>query len=161
MKNLLILVLCLFSMGAIAQKKGLPQQVNDSLIFRYPDASDIKFRKQKDDFRIKFDNKGSKISSVYDANGNWKESVTTIEDENIPENVSKSINKKYPGGSITGLSLLEDNSGKQVYQAKVNTEKFYYNLELDSSGKILKTEQVKKEAPPSYDSSESKDDGGE
>ena len=149
MKNILIIGLCFFSLGLWAQPKGLPVNVYDSLMFKYPDATDLKSKKQKDDFRIRFENKGIKITSIYDAAGNWKESVSILKEENIPDNIKKSIKKKYTEGFISSVNLVEDNKGKIIYEATVDTEKYLINLELDNNGKILKTDQVRKETPSS------------
>ena len=157
--TLFAVLLCL-TMGLSAQRKQLPPAVSDSLVYRYPDASDMSFSKRKDQYRIKLRNEGVKTTAVFDESGNWKSTESLYLNEQIPEKVQKTVAKKYPKGSFKSALLKETSEGLYTYEVTVDTERVTYYLELDKAGKIVKTSQSEKSGGDSERSYSTSDDGG-
>lgn len=157
--TLISALLCL-TMGLSAQKKQLPPAVNDSLVYRYPAAAEMSFSKRKDLYKMKFRNEGVKTTAFFDDNGNWKRTESIYLNEQIPEKVQKTVTKKYPKGSFKSALLTETSEGVFLYKVTVDTEKVTYYLELDKTGKIVKTEQSEKSSGNTERSNNSSDDGG-
>lgn len=147
MKKLIFFALILLTtLDVAAQKKELPATVKDSFFSKYPDASDIKHKKQKNSYRIKFVNEGLKITSMYDLEGNWENSEYVLSKENIPGKISKTIIKKYPNGSFRNARVTEISTGEVNYEIAVDTDKFTYFLVLDKDGKIVESKKVSNES---------------
>jgi len=155
MRKLFVIIFCFSPAILLGQKKDLPVMVKDSLMHKYPAATGIKSKKQKDNFRIRFENNGIKTVSIFDASGNWAETESTLKNEDLPEKVSNSVKKKYPQGIISSANLKETSSGMFLYYIMVDTEKSIFNLELDRNGKIIGTKQIRKETVPDSQDRES------
>ncbi|MFC2087653.1 hypothetical protein ACFLSA_05800 [Bacteroidota bacterium] len=84
MKNLIIIVMCLISISLYANKKELPSPLRESFTQKYPEASDIKYKMQKEDYQVKFNNQGIKTISLFDGHGNWIQTVSVLKNDNIP-----------------------------------------------------------------------------
>ncbi len=145
-KLVLFCLLSAIAVGSMAQKKGLPALVNESFLKKYPNATEVKSKKQKNSFKIKFNNQGVKTTSDFDFDGNWNKSESILKINAIPDIVKKSIEKKYPNGSFNTALLTETSDGKYFYQVTVDTEKLTFDLELDKAGKITKTDKIVKES---------------
>lgn len=146
-KTVLFSILLTLSIGLLAQKKEMPAQVNEAFQKMYPNATEVKHKKQKSSYKIKFNNQGDKSTSIFNMEGNWEKTEILLMKERIPETIRQSIVKKYPKGSFNSAKLTETSEGKHYYEVSVDTDKFTYNLELDKSGKIIKTDKIAKESP--------------
>lgn len=152
-----MLLLIAISTSIIAQKKELPSPVKESFLEKYPNATEIKHNKQKKAYKIRFNNEGNKTTSVFDFDGNWKRTESILKDDAIPEKVKKSIQKKYPNGSYSNVTLTETSEGEFLYKVIVDTDKATFLLDLDKSGKITKTSKRTNDTPATQ---ESDNDGG-
>ncbi|SRR6056297_974449 len=147
MKKLIFFAaILLATLDVAAQKKELPAAVKDPFYSKYPGALEVKFKKKKDAYRIRFVNEGLKITSLFDQEGNWEHSEYILSKENIPDKISKTIIKKYPKGSFRNAQVTETSTGGIDYEIAVDTDKFTYFLVLDKDGKIVETKKVSNES---------------
>ncbi len=66
----------------------------------------------------------------------------------IFKNIKKNLlEKRYPQGSYPFVILKETKTDDLIYKVQVNTDKFYFYIEMDKNGKITKTEKFIIETP--------------
>ena len=138
MKKIFFLIALLGYISIQAQTKT-PSAVTTAFAKQFPDAANIKWGKENaKEYEAEFMLRCTKMSANYDLQGNWKETETERQVKNLPEAVVKSINRKYPGATISGASKTESPGGKIIYEADVKVDGKKKEAKLFEDGKFVK-----------------------
>lgn len=146
--------------NATAQRKLLPDTILYAFSEKYPTATDVKYKAKKVDYQIRFIDEEHQRAAIYSYLGRWIRTETTLKKKEIPEKVNNVLEMKHPNGYYTSGIMIELSNGRKYYQASLDSPNAILSIEIDESGKILKTEKHEKQKIPPLPKT-SKTDGGE
>lgn len=118
------------------QEGQVPQEVKSAQEKRFPGIK-VKWSKEEKDFEAEFTKDGKKMSTVFGANGTWKETETNIKVSDLPKAVTDYMTKTAKAKSIKEAAIVSKADGSTVYEAEANGKDYVF----DATGKFLKAEK--------------------
>lgn len=150
-KNILFYISCLLLVtGSVwAQDiapKDVPEAITASFSAKYPDATEVKWKKNKSGkFEADFRQSGKKAEAKFMADGTWDSADKRIDAKDLPETVSSYLQKNYASHKIDQIEWKEDrDASKNVYEVKLKKDKSEIELVFNADGKFLKKKDNKK-----------------
>ncbi|SFF20233.1 Putative beta-lactamase-inhibitor-like, PepSY-like [Nitrosomonas sp. Nm166] len=127
-------------------KHQVPQSVLEAFEKAYPDAKEVEFEKEmiegKAVYEVEYKENNSKYEILYDSDGVILQKEETIDVKALPEPVVRAIFKEYPRATIEEAEKVMKPDGMVTgYEVEIKADGKKLELELDTQGKILKTEQ--------------------
>ncbi len=135
---------------------GLPQNVRNSFITLYPDASNVSYTHfdaatapidwelagwtalGTNDYVVTFDQGNQKYYAWFDANGAWVGTAYAVNATMLPLAVSNLLREKYDAYTIESIQR-ESWKDKSAYEIKLkSTDDTKVKLLVDASGNIIK-----------------------
>ncbi|MFC2079914.1 PepSY-like domain-containing protein [Bacteroidota bacterium] len=144
MKHIFLIALLITGTVVNAQRNTLPERVKTTFEEKYPDAEKVKIRTIKDHYNIRFILNEKPSLTVYEKEGAWVKTETRLTKGELPAMVINAIDKKYSKGTYNKAVYCEQSEGGDFYQVEVDTPGAIFYLEIDHSGKMLKTEKIEK-----------------
>ncbi len=144
MKNLSILfLLFLFVFPAMGQghehqKVTVPETVLKTFQKDFPQAKDVEWGKEEDEFEAEFKINGVETSANYDQSGNRTELEVDIKNSELPASAMNYIKEKYSGYQIKESARVTDNKNVMTFEVQVKSGKEKKELVFDKDGKFLK-----------------------
>lgn len=123
--------------------KDVPASVKSSLEKNYS-VKDADWDKEGENYEASFEQKGTEISIVFDANGSILETEREIKKSELPIAIQNTLKKDYAGFEIEEAARIET-KGVITYEAEVEKGKMFLDLVFDANGKLLKKEIIDKE----------------
>ena len=152
--TVLTLLACSSVTGASEERelssKEVPQPVHEAFQKAYPAAKEFKYEEESADgkpaYEVKFKDQGKKIDVLYSADGALIETEEHIKISELPEAVIKVIKKEHPHAKLKEAEkIIKPDGTIRAYEVEFTSEKKQLELEIDTSGVILKTETKEKE----------------
>ena len=134
-----ILVTFLIASGQVnaseeVSKHQVPKTVLEAFDKAYPNAKEVEFEKEMIE--------GKEYEILYDSDGAILQKEETIDVKSLPEGVVQAIFQAHPKATIEEAKKVMKHDGTATgYEVEIKTEGKELELELDTYGKILKTEQ--------------------
>jgi uncharacterized membrane protein YkoI len=127
-------------------KHQVPKAVLEAFEKAYPNAKGVEFEKEmfegKMAYEVEYKENGREYELLYGADGSVLQKEENIETQVLPELVSQAITKAYPKGKVKEAEKVVTPDGTITgYEVEIKSAGKELELELDSSGKILKTER--------------------
>lgn len=127
-------------------KPQVPKVVIEALEKAYPEAKDVEFEKEMLDGKVvyeaEFKLNNSEYEVLFDADGRMLQIEETLDVKALPEPLIQAISKAYPNATIEDAEkVTKPDETFSVYEVEIKNEGKKIELELDASGKILKSEQ--------------------
>ncbi len=122
---------------ANAQKianKDVPSVVKSALQKNYPNATHVKWEKEKDNYEAGFEMIKEDYSVLFDASGKIVETEIEINATTLPANILTYVAQNFPGKKIKEAAKITDSKGMITYEAEVDGT----DLLFDRSGTFLK-----------------------
>lgn len=122
---------------ANAQKiseKEIPSIVKSAFQKSYPNAKEIKWEKEKNNYEVGFEWNTKDYSVLIDTSGNILETEIEITAAELPANAKAYIAKNYAGQKAKEIAKITDNKGAVSYEAEIKGK----DLIFDFSGKFQK-----------------------
>ncbi|MBX3616828.1 PepSY domain-containing protein [Nitrosomonas sp.] len=147
---LLVVVLLTFNSVNAAEEKvskdQVPKAVLEAFEKAYPNAKEVEFEKEmiegKAAYEVEYKENGKEYEILYDSEGVVLQKEEAIDVKTLPEPVVQAITKAYPEATIKEAEKVMAPDGTITgYEVEIKTEGKELELELDTFGKILKTEQ--------------------
>lgn len=140
MKKTTIVLLCLLSFTAGAQKKimaaKVPASVKASFAKAFPDVKTTKWEAEKDGgYEVAFMQDGTEMTATFDASGVLEERETKMPVSKLPAMATTYIREHYKGAKIKEAAMLKMADGSTNYEAEVNG----MDLIFDEKGNYLKS----------------------
>jgi hypothetical protein len=135
--SLIMLALGVSTSIASAQKiksTEVPASVTTAFKKQYANVTDVKWKKETDNFEASFDLTKIDHSVLYNAQGKVLEVEEEIELKQLPAGVADYVKSKYKNESIEEASKVIDSNGVVTYEAEVKDK----DLLFDSDGKFIK-----------------------
>ncbi|MFH6988410.1 PepSY-like domain-containing protein [Flavobacterium collinsii] len=139
MKNsMLTCLVLLFSFFAIAQRvseKDIPNRVKSKFLLSYPNQTNVKWEKEKENYEASFTSGQTKQSTLLDSNGNILETEEEISVKKLPANALAYIQKTYKNKKIKEAAMITDAHGTVTFEAQVTS----IDLIFDKQGTYIKS----------------------
>jgi hypothetical protein len=116
------------------QQKNIPQPVLSSLQKEFPQAKNIKWEKEKNNYEAGFQIKGEDHSVLFNTSGNVIETEVPINANALSIPIKQFILDKYPKQKIKEAARITDSKGVITYEAEINGR----DIIFDADGKFLK-----------------------
>lgn len=124
----------------------VPKAVLEAFENAYPDAKEVEFEKgmieDKAVYEVEYKENGREYEILYDSDGAILQKEETIDVKTLPEKVVQAISQAHPKAIIEEAKKVMKHDGTVTgYEVEIKIEGKELELELDTDGKILKTEQ--------------------
>jgi len=124
----------------------VPKAVIDAFEKAYPNAKPTEFEKEtfegKTAYEVEYKENGIEYGLVYSADGTLLQKEEEIDGKSLPEPVAQAVKKAHPKAEIKEVEKLMKPDGTLTgYEVEIKTGGKKTELELDTNGKILKTEK--------------------
>lgn len=136
-KSILLFVFAMSVSLGFAQKiseSEVPVAVKSALKKQYPNATNIKWNKENNDFEASFDSNKTDTSILFDATGKIVETEVEIEMKELPNGIVEYVKTHYKGSTIKEAAKITDANGTVTYEAAIKG----MDLIFDTKGKFLK-----------------------
>jgi hypothetical protein len=135
MKCFLIISLVIACTVIHAQDNVLPQTVESAYKNKYQNQKIDGWWEEDGLFYIEFTLKGESYTSVFNGEGGWKETASTISEMDIPKPLQDYISNTFPGGKISFCEDVETNeSAKFLRVTLIDAEKVFHVIRSDHQG---------------------------
>ena len=121
MKNILVVVLCLFCLCSITYA-GItpPAAVLTAFTQKFPAATKVTWEKENDhEFEAEFMIAGEKRSAIFSETGEWISLESPLKLKDLPESVRAACTKNYKGATIQKAEKIENSKGLTVYELDI------------------------------------------
>ena len=128
--------------------KDVPAPVASGLKTKFPDAADVKWKKNKSGkYEADFKLSGKKAEAKFLADGKWDSSERRVDAAQLPAPAGDYIKKNYAAYEIDWVKWQEEaDAAKNRYEVKVKKDKADVELVFDEKGKFLKKKEKDKKA---------------
>ncbi len=135
-----LLVFSFFARNIFAQdinQKNVPAVVLNTCQLKFPNATDVDWRLEKGNYRIKFE-VNNKFNELYlDDRGNVLKHHQDLYGSEVPESVLKTIKSKVALFDLDDVDLIEEGN-KTVYEINFEISGKDHDFWIDKKGKLLK-----------------------
>ena len=128
--------------------KDVPVAVASGLKTKFPDAADVKWKKNKSGkYEADFKLSGKKAEAKFLADGKWDSSERRVDVAQLPAPAGDYIKKNFAAYEIDWVKWQEEaDAAKNRYEVKVKKDKADLELVFDEKGKFLKKKDKDKKA---------------
>lgn len=136
----------LYGVIAVAQieQTQVPKGVQSAVQSKFSNADVLDWYKVDDGYEASLDEEGESISAVFNNEGAFLYTYTSVSEEEVPESIINSVYSKYPDSYISESFRLDLESGNQ-YKLTVDVDGKTMILIYDKSGKLVKSKEVAQE----------------
>lgn len=132
---------------ATANIIDVPKKVADAFKAKYPTVQDATWEEEEDEefymYTATFLLDGKEMESLFDEDGDWITSVTTLTEEDLLPEITVYLEKNYDEFSIFSAAKIENEDGA-TYSLSIETvvdeeadETNSYLLTFDSKGQLI------------------------
>jgi uncharacterized membrane protein YkoI len=127
------------------KKDQVPKAVIAAFEKAFPNAKELEFEEElfegKTAYEVEYKENNMEYEFLYSADGTLLQKEEEIDGKSLPEPVAQAVKKAHPEGEIKGVEQLMKPDGTVTgYEVEIKVAGKELELELDVSGKILKTE---------------------
>ncbi|PSJ18917.1 hypothetical protein C7H79_00320 [Nitrosomonas supralitoralis] len=127
-------------------KDQVPKAVLEAFEKAYPNAKEVEYEQDmiegKAVFEVEYKENGREYEILYDSSGEILQREESIEIKALPEPIAKAISMAYPNAIIDEAEKVMKPDGTVTgYEVEIKSEGKKFEVELDTFGKILKTEK--------------------
>jgi hypothetical protein len=114
--------LLLFTNYSFSQIRKIPASATETLKEKYPSAEKVQWKDQISHFTAKFVLDSKDYEAHFDNDGNWKESLVKIDEDELPSEVKDGISKsKYSDWTIDKVEKMETSDNNTQYRLQVKS----------------------------------------
>lgn len=135
-KSVIIVVTLVLSTIAFAQKvkaTKVPEIVTKSLISKYPNAKNVKWDKEENNYEASFENNKTESSVLFNSNGKIIETEVEISTAQLPKSILSYLSKNYKDQKVKEAAKIISEKGIVTYEAEIKGK----DLLFDENGKLL------------------------
>ena len=135
---MLLLLIGLISSGVHAQKrinssKVAPIVMKDFIV-KFPNASKVKWRKIESLYFASFMQNGKGIDVTYQSTGEWVETLSEIDINDLPAEVVTGVHNLFTAAVIKAAAKVEQSSKETLYIVQLRFKGRKAEMTLDSKG---------------------------
>ncbi|HDZ03921.1 hypothetical protein LCGC14_0199050 [marine sediment metagenome] len=134
-QGILIAVLLLFFS---CEDTIVPRSVQIKFLELEPSALKINWTIDDEIYQVDCLINSKKSTSYFDKSGNWLETESEIDSEELPEAILKTLRTKMGEYSIVDIELVKTKENQVLYEVDLKKENKFYDILFNESGKILR-----------------------
>jgi hypothetical protein len=132
------MVLLLSSLAVNAQSDA----VKNAFAGKFPNAKSAKWQSQSDGYTVSFKDSDGKKNALFSKAGEWKQTTVSIDEDDLPAAVKKSISIQYGRFEIDIAEQLFRPGKEMAYQTFLDTDDLTMRTVWDAKGKLLESERI-------------------
>lgn len=136
-KLILMTVAAIITSLTFAQKtqdKNVPAIIKSAFQKQYPDAKEVKWEKENENYEAEFEVGETDYSVLIDASGNIIETEIEISSDALPANAKEYVSQNHAGQKIKEAAKITDAKGTVTYEVEIKGT----DLIFDSNGNFIK-----------------------
>lgn len=136
--TVLLSILCLFNCNS-DDKIKIPKAVKKTFKAKYPNQTILSWEIDKNgDYEARFKEDGAKYRVDISPKGNWVETETNIELEDLPKAIQAVIEAKYSDEKLSEIEKVDSASKGQFYDVEFKRKGKNKDVEFREDGTIIK-----------------------
>lgn len=141
MKTLIIALGFLFAFSLNACEQGnAPEKVKSAFNQKYPGAKEVDWDMEKEnEWEAEFEMNEKEMSATFDENGQWLETETEMEENDLPATVKETLKTQFKAYEVEEAEYLESPE-YTGYEIELEGKKGDIEVLVGKDGKILKQE---------------------
>lgn len=123
-------------------EEGVPVIVAQAFQKKYPDEKDPEW--EKDDhgyWEAHYKKDGEKYRADFTPEGAWVETENSVDKDELPEAVKKTIEEKYPDREITEVEYVVSSRQGNFYDVEFKQKGKNMDVEIKEDGTVITVEQ--------------------
>lgn len=131
----------MLSFVSFAQKtkeQNVPQAIKNALIERFPNAKNVKWDKEENNFEASFKNNNIDNSILFNANGKVIETEIAINVNQLPEKALQYLNDNFKNKKIKETAKIINEKGDTIYEAEIKGNDLFF----DENGNLITKDKV-------------------
>ena len=140
-KSVITIALIMLSFVSFAQKtkeQNIPQIIKNSLIEKFPNAKNVKWDKEENNFEASFKNNNIDNSILFNANGKIIETEIAIEVNQLPKNALQYLNENFKNQKVKEAAKIITEKGNLIYEAEIKGKDLFF----DENGNFITKDKV-------------------
>ncbi len=113
---------------------SVPTFVKKAFSKIFPEVGDPKWDNENGNFEANFKSSGINMSALFDANGNWLETESTVPFTEMSANINLYMQQHYKNKTIKDVSRIVKNNGIMNYEAGIDGK----DILFDKDGNFIK-----------------------
>jgi hypothetical protein len=123
------------------KKVNVPEAVKTAFNQDYPNAEDVEWEEEGENYEVEFEDGDTEMEILYDANGTLIQIETEIEVNQLPETILTYIQNNYSNPEIEdAYSIWVAAEELTYYEVEIELEDEERELLFDASGNLLQEE---------------------
>jgi uncharacterized protein involved in tellurium resistance len=138
-KIIFVALAIIFAYSASYAKIQVSATVIKAFEQKFPKATSVKWDKENDhEFEAGFKWNGGKYAANFSDKGEWLETETTIQFNQLPEKVQQAFNKAHKNEKIKAVAKIENSKGEIKYEIELKKGKKPVELFYKPDGTEIK-----------------------
>lgn len=140
-KSIIVMAIVMVSLVSFAQKtkeQNVPQKVKNALLQKFPNAKEVKWDKEGNNFEASFDLNDVDNSVLFNQEGKIVETEIEIKVNQLPKNALQYLNNNYKNQKVKEAAKIVTENGKTIYEAEIKGKDLFF----DENGNVIKRDKV-------------------
>ncbi len=140
-KSVITIALIMLSFVSFAQKtkeQNVPQVIKKALSEKFPNAKNVKWDKEENNFEASFKNNNIDNSILFNANGKIIETEIAIEVNQLPKNALQYLNDNFKNQKVKEAAKIITEKGNLIYEAEIKGKDLFF----DENGNFITKDKV-------------------
>jgi hypothetical protein len=140
-KSVMMIALIMFSFASFGQKtkeQNVPQVIKNALHEKFPNATEVKWDKEENNYEASFKNNKVDNSILFNANGKIIETEIAITVSQLPKKALQYLNDNYKNQKVKEAAKIVTEKGTVIYEAEIKGKDLFF----DENGNFINKEKV-------------------
>ena len=129
-KSVMMIALIMFSFASFGQKtkeQNVPQIIKNALHEKFPNATEVKWDKEENNYEASFKNNKVDNSILFNANGKIIETEIAITVSQLPKKALQYLNDNYKNQKVKEVAKIVTEKGTVIYEAEIKGKDLFFN----------------------------------
>ena len=129
-KSVILVAIIMLSFVSFAQKtkeQNVPQIIKNALIEKFPNAKNVKWDKEENNFEASFKNNNIDNSILFNANAKIIETEIAIEVNQLPKNALQYLNDNFKNKKVKEAAKIITEKGITIYEAEIQGKDLFFD----------------------------------
>lgn len=129
-----VILISTFAMGQDLSQKEVPGIVKSTFLIQFPNATNVKWEKENDNYEVSFTYEKEMQSAILDSSGNLIQTEIKITKDELPNSILPYVKVNYRRKKIREVAKIIDVNGKVFYEVEI----YKTDLIFDHKGNFVK-----------------------
>ena len=118
---------------------SVPVEIQKKFLDIEPSAYNIEWFNNGDMYRVYYKLKDKpRVTSYFDFDGNWMETETEIEIEDLNVKILRVLNVEFSEYEVIDIEIVKTSDGQVLYEVDLSRGSKTYDILFDTTGRILR-----------------------